>query len=365
MVSKCCIRTPHTVASQLSYQLSSGILVVGRNLALEADRTLRGNKLRHSTVSAMSVVMSSTLAMGALTSRPRFVVWFRSDLRLHDNPVLSKVAAIPGAKEIIPVFCFDPRQVGKNASPPHNTFGSAKSNALRARFLVDSVADLKENLASKGSDLLVGIGKPEELLPLLIQPPCNGPTTFICQEQVTSEELDVDYAVARALKRAKPDNPPQLLKLWSGTLYDDNAIKMLFGADLSSMPDVFTPFRNKVEAKADVAGPLDAPIDGSLPLPSEDAKSAISKTVDGSSTLTFASIPSLSDLGYSDDDAIVAEECSKDPRAVMPFRGGERAALARVKHYLWDADCLGTYFETRNGMLGADYSSKFAPWLAN
>mmetsp|Transcript_86664 Transcript_86664/g.260171 ORF Transcript_86664/g.260171 Transcript_86664/m.260171 type:complete len:329 (+) Transcript_86664:30-1016(+) len=54
-----------------------------------------------------------------------------------------------------------------------------------------------------------------------------------------------------------------------------------------------------------------------------------------------------------------------DPRGVMPFPGGEGAALARVKHYLWDSDSLGSYFETRNGMLGADYSSKFAPWLAH
>ena len=37
----------------------------------------------------------------------------------------------------------------------------------------------------------------------------------------------------------------------------------------------------------------------------------------------------------------------------------------RSKHYLWDGDHLKTYFETRNGMLGADYSSKFAPWLAH
>jgi hypothetical protein len=36
-----------------------------------------------------------------------------------------------------------------------------------------------------------------------------------------------------------------------------------------------------------------------------------------------------------------------------------------VKHYLWDADRLGIYFETRNGMIGADYSSKFSPWLAH
>ena len=50
---------------------------------------------------------------------------------------------------------------------------------------------------------------------------------------------------------------------------------------------------------------------------------------------------------------------------MLPFRGGETAALARVKHYLWDKDCLRVYFETRNGMIGADYSSKFSAWLAH
>ena len=35
-----------------------------------------------------------------------------------------------------------------------------------------------------------------------------------------------------------------------------------------------------------------------------------------------------------------------------------------MKNYFFDKDCLKDYFETRNGMLGPDYSSKFSPWLA-
>lgn len=45
-------------------------------------------------------------------------------------------------------------------------------------------------------------------------------------------------------------------------------------------------------------------------------------------------------------------------------QGGERAALARLQHYLWDTDLIAQYFDIRNGMLGADYSTKLAPWLA-
>lgn len=50
-------------------------------------------------------------------------------------------------------------------------------------------------------------------------------------------------------------------------------------------------------------------------------------------------------------------------RTALP-QGGETAALARLKHYLWDSDCIASYFDTRNGMLGPDYSTKLAPWLS-
>ena len=54
-----------------------------------------------------------------------------------------------------------------------------------------------------------------------------------------------------------------------------------------------------------------------------------------------------------------------DPRSVLPFRGGENEALARLDYYVnIDNKLLASYFETRNGMLGGDYSTKFAPWLA-
>ncbi len=48
----------------------------------------------------------------------------------------------------------------------------------------------------------------------------------------------------------------------------------------------------------------------------------------------------------------------------MQFRGGETVGLARLNHYFWEQDCLKDYKLTRNGMLGANYSSKFSPWLA-
>merc|ERR1712127_1004180 len=52
-------------------------------------------------------------------------------------------------------------------------------------------------------------------------------------------------------------------------------------------------------------------------------------------------------------------------KGVMKFEGGETAGLKRVQEYIFDKDLLKIYFDTRNGMLGGDYSTKFSPWLAH
>ena len=54
-----------------------------------------------------------------------------------------------------------------------------------------------------------------------------------------------------------------------------------------------------------------------------------------------------------------------DSRAAIQFKGGETEAINRLNHYFHESQCLSSYKETRNGMIGADYSSKFSAWLAN
>jgi deoxyribodipyrimidine photo-lyase len=54
------------------------------------------------------------------------------------------------------------------------------------------------------------------------------------------------------------------------------------------------------------------------------------------------------------------------PRNSISFelRGGENPALNRLKYYFNDSNLIATYKETRNGMVGTDYSSRLSPWLA-
>ncbi len=67
-------------------------------------------------------------------------------------------------------------------------------------------------------------------------------------------------------------------------------------------------------------------------------------------------MPTLEELGH---EPFEAEE-----RAVLPFKGGETAGLERLQQYLWDGSSASNYFDTRNELLGADYSTKFSAWLA-
>jgi len=69
---------------------------------------------------------------------------------------------------------------------------------------------------------------------------------------------------------------------------------------------------------------------------------------------------SLQDLPFANpvDEPMLPET------AAIRFEGGEEAGLARLQYYLFESNCIAKYFDTRNGMLGPDYSTKFAPWLA-
>ena len=91
------------------------------------------------------------------------ILWFRADLRLHDNELLQ----CAGCASIVPVFCFDPRQFGFSSWKTLRAVSSRKTGVFKAKFLLATVAELKEKLRGIGSDLLVFFAKPEDVIPAL------------------------------------------------------------------------------------------------------------------------------------------------------------------------------------------------------
>ena len=80
-------------------------------------------------------------------SEKTILVWFRNDLRIHDNEIL--VEAIRKADKVLPVFIFDPFYFKTTR------YGTLKTGNFRAKFLIESVQNLRDTLHSLGGELIV------------------------------------------------------------------------------------------------------------------------------------------------------------------------------------------------------------------
>ncbi|MBW4474484.1 MAG: DASH family cryptochrome [Stenomitos rutilans HA7619-LM2] len=258
-------------------------------------------------------------------SEAKILIWYRNDLRLHDHEPLNRAVeqARTEGSQLLPFYCFDPRQFGQTS------FGFPKTGAFRAQFLLESLADLRRSLRAINSDLVMQQGLPEVIIPNLVQQ--LGITAVYHYREVTSEETKVETALHHALELMGVE----YASFWGQTLFHPDNLPF----ELSQLPELFTHFRKQVEQQSTVNPTFGSPTQ--LPqLPEIEA----------------GKMPTLADLEL--------ELPVLDARAAFVFQGGETSGLARVNRYFWQHDRLKTYKETRNGMLGADYSSKFSPWLS-
>jgi len=244
------------------------------------------------------------------------IYWFRNDLRLHDNPALD--AAIKENEAIVPVFILDEKclQAGR--------WGFVRTGNYRLQFLLESLQDLNNYLKEKGSQLLVKRGDPTVLLPQLAEK-YNARRVYATQEY-THEEVIVEESIAEAID----------LQLHHGLCLfhpEDSPFS------IEQLPDVFTQFRKRMEKYSQVRE--------LIPSPEKITSPELEET----------GIPSVEGLGFKKPEP--------DERAAIPFKGGALEAEKRLDYYLWDSDQVATYKKTRNGLIGADYSTKFSAWLAN
>ncbi|MEO1465827.1 MAG: DASH family cryptochrome [Cyanobacteria bacterium J06633_1] len=251
----------------------------------------------------------------------RILIWYRNDLRVHDLLALDE--AMQQEAEIIPVYCFDERSFGETS------FGFPKTGSYRAQFLSESVADLRNSLQQLGSNLVVRRGLPEEIIPAIAEQLKVDQVSY--SKEVASEEKRVEKKLRKALAAQKI----KVNVYWEATLYFPEDLPF----SIQQTPELYTNFRKQVEKKSEINESLTPP-QKLPPLPE----------------IELGEIPSLAELGLATPKF--------DERGVLPFRGGETEAIKRLEDYFWQQDCLKKYKETRNGMLGANYSSKFSPWLA-
>jgi deoxyribodipyrimidine photo-lyase len=249
------------------------------------------------------------------------IVWFKTDLRLHDNETLIK--AIEQSDEIIPVFCFDENEFKKTE------FGFQKTGNFRAQFLLESLKDLDNNLRKLGSGLVIVRGKPEYELFKLAQK--YKATKVFAKKEVAYEEKQTEERVEKELWKSKCE-----LKTFStSTLYHAQDLPF----SIKDIPDVFTNFRKRTEKESQIRE--------IFPAPKAIKSPAIPELI----------LPRIEQLGLT--------QITVDQRSAFPFKGGETEAYKRLNYYFNETKLISTYKETRNELIGTDYSSKFSPWLAN
>jgi deoxyribodipyrimidine photo-lyase len=252
-------------------------------------------------------------------SEKTILVWFRNDLRIHDNEILLEAAR--KADKILPVYCFDPYYFNTAAD------GTPKTGALRARFLLESVADLRKNLQALGGELIIRIGNPAEVLPQLAEQ--YAVNEVYHHREVAYEETGISEQVETALWNLKLN-----LKHFIGhTLYHKEDLPF----PIKDIPDSFAIFKKKVERDSNVRPCIGTPENIITPVITDAGE-----------------LPTLTQLGL--------DEPVDDPRTRIKFKGGETEGLLRLEEYFANNNQIAPT-KGRNGAT-VDRSSKLAPWLA-
>lgn len=248
------------------------------------------------------------------------IVWFKTDLRLHDNETL--VQAIEQSDKIVPVYCLDDRQFKKTE------FGFQKTGNFRAQFLLESLTDLDTNLRKIGSGLIIVRGKPEEeLFKIALQYKAQ---KIFAKKEVAFEEKQTESLVENVLWKLHCP----LETFSTSTLY--HALDLPFS--IKDIPDVFTNFRRRIEKESGVRTIFNKP-----------------KTI-ASPIIPESQLSSIEELGL--------QAQQMDSRAAIQFKGGESEALKRLQNYFYETHAIAKYKETRNELIGENYSTKFSAWLA-
>ncbi|WP_317126806.1 DASH family cryptochrome [Chryseobacterium indologenes] len=210
-------------------------------------------------------------------------------------------------------------------------FSFRKIGKFRAKFLLETVSDLENNLKKKKIPFLKKFGQVQDIFKQISED--FEVEKIFCQREWTKEELEVVNQIKAFLPAVK------WVKSYSQLLLQPQFVKV----KLDEIPLLFTTFRQKTEKDFKIRNEFD----------SEHLvynKSILDLKINSDNI-------SLQTLGF--------DEFEMHQSTAFPFSGGETEGWERLNHYFFETQNLGCYKETRNGLIDKDYSSKFSVWLAN
>lgn len=244
----------------------------------------------------------------------RGLVWFRDNLRIHDNEPLNK--ALEECDEVILLYIYNRRFFEEE------NWGIPRMGGQKIRFLFQTVEDLKANLEDNDLFLNEAYDYPVEYFYDLSKKMAID--CIYTSEGIGTEEKEEEKKIAKFIT-LKTYNTDRLF-----------ATKNL-GFNLEDLPAVFTNFRKKVEKNGFIESPIYF-----------ERGKAISIELEPVNFLyRFAH-----------------KMQNPNPKSAHQFMGGETMAKKHLENYIWREQHIKTYKQTRNNLIGSSYSSKFSPWLA-
>ncbi|MBT8267813.1 MAG: DASH family cryptochrome [Flavobacteriaceae bacterium] len=255
------------------------------------------------------------------TETSNSLVWFRNDLRVHDQQSLYN--ACMNHEQVMAIYYLDPRHFKFDQN------GFKRTGSFRSKFLLETLETLKTELLNLNISLFVFRIKPEDHLPHFCSE--HGISDIYYQKEWTAYEQEVeDQVISQSDSKIN----------WHGH-YD----QFLFHPEdipfsPKDIPEIFTMFRKRIEKESVVRPELEIK---AKPLSNREKN--------------YSQIPKLNKLGFKTPNI--------PEHTAFPFEGGEINGLNRIQEYFFQTGKLAYYKKTRNGLIGVDYSSKLSAWLAN
>lgn len=246
------------------------------------------------------------------------LIWFKNDLRLHDNEVLCQ--AISQCDQLVCCFCVEPYLF------EFLDLGFRKADINRFKFLQQSVENLQENLIEIGGHLIITYQGALIDIPKIVNE--FNVSTIYAEEEYAPEELTL-------VENLKNSLPNVVFKFyWGKTLYHQEDIPF----KITDIPLTSKAYRIPTSNESEPREVYQKPIQ-----------------INSCPKATSTQFPLFDKFHFTETDY----------ESAKPFvSGGEDAALHRLRNYTFETELLTGYRWSRNKSLGMDYSSKLSPFLA-
>jgi deoxyribodipyrimidine photo-lyase len=246
---------------------------------------------------------------------------FQNDLRLHDNRAFYE--ACKKSQKLLVIYILEDKLF------EDTKWNFPRASSSRLYFLYQSLEDLELSFVDRDSYLNIIKGSWREILTNL-KLKYDFEKVFL-NDEISAEEKQNINLVKELFVNAEVE------------IYRDNSLIQFKNLEIEAdqFPSSFTKFSNL--AQKSMSRKRDFPYIKEYSIPT---------TIQLDNRIKISSL--LSNLNYE-----------PDPRTSFPFNGGESSGVARLHYYLEESQAIDNYKETRNGLLGSDYSSKLSPWFAN